>query len=150
MVMNNTKKTSPPTAPPVKKAPPPPPPPPVAELATLDAVLAAAVTLSDEDKRDLLAGVMDTMVTEEPTVEDVKDLAVDAESSWRTEEPEVFAVALVARVVGRSISVNDLETELLGYLAGHTPARQGVLRSRLRLALSTAVGVGQKAGSYLS
>lgn len=115
-----------------------------------DAVIQAALALSDEDKRDLLATVVDSMALEEPTVEDVRDMAADAESSWRAQEPEVFAVALVARVVGGSISVKDLETELLGYLAGHTPARQGALRSRLRLALSTAVGVGQKAGSCLA
>lgn len=115
----------------------------------LSEVMAAALTLTDEDKRDLLAGVMESMVLEEPTMEDAKDLAADVDDSWRAQEPEVFAVALVARVVGNGIKVQDLEMELLNYLAGHTPARQSVLRRRLRLALSTAVGVGQKAGSYL-
>lgn len=108
----------------------------------------ATLKLSDEDKRDLLAFVLETMAEEEPTAEDVADIQADADS-WRSQEPEVFALALVARVVGRSLVIKNLQAELLSYTAGHTPAKQHALKQRLRLALSTIVQVGQEAGRVL-
>lgn len=132
------------------KTPPPPPPPLLAAHLELDAkeLQQAALRLSDEDKRDLLALVLDSMAAEEPTVEDAHDLLADS-NSWRAQTPEVFALALVARVIGKGIKVGDIGAQILEYTAGHTPAKQHALKQSLRLAFSIIVETAQQAGRRL-
>jgi hypothetical protein len=115
-----------------------------------DALRDRVVALDDESKRDMLQAIMDTMaVSDDHSEEDAADVVKDTRDSWRGAEPEVYAVGIVARVIGRTLDVANVRADLLEYIAGRTPAQQSKIKARLRVALGTAVDAANQAAAQL-
>ncbi len=139
--MKNTTKA----APAKKQAPPPPPPPPVlTETAAPDGTPSPGVVgmvenilaMPEGDQREILAALVVSLRVDDEDIEeeDAADIHADAHS-LRATEPEVFVLALVAKVVGKSLRVEDMGVHLTDYVAGHPKAEQQRRRDRMRQAL---------------
>lgn len=117
--------------------------------ADAQAVLNAALVLNEEDKRDLVAALVEYMSPpEELNEEDRADIR-DEMQSWRAADPNVWVVGLIARVVGGTLRANDIRLECTRYMAGRTPTMQNQLRGRITRALATAAQAADIATQHL-